>query len=320
MQVADIVLKCVGFLGKAHIQGTSVIEVEHCATGFFVSMPSIIIGGRFTYFVTARHAAEALKAEDVYIMANKRSGGTTINFGIVHNHFWFHPTDKTADVAVAQVAEAEPDADILPLDECMVLKKPFPRTIGIGSQVFMAGMFALVSGNPLDRDSAQVSTVEPILRTGNIAMIPKSQIQTNYGYADVYLVEARSLGGLSGSPVFVRETIHFPAKYPDGREGLASAYGDVRLLGMMHGHWEIRESEINNPTITPERRHGVNIGIGIVVPAEKFLRRSTNRSSLSLGLKQTAGTREKPRIILRTRGENRIFKRSWPSSICCPKT
>ena len=271
MQVSDIVLKCVGFVGKALIQGTSVIEVEHCATGFFVSVPSIIIRGNFTYFVTAKHVVQGLKAEDVYVMANRRGGGTTINFGIVQNHFWFHPADKTADVAVAMVAEAEPDADILPMSETMLLQKPFPKTIGIGSQVFMTGMFSLVSGNPLDRDSAQTIPVEPILRTGNIAMIPKSQIQTNYGYADVYLIEARSLGGLSGSPVFVRETVQFPAKFPDGRDGLASAYGDVRLLGMMHGHWDIRESDINNPTISTELRHGVNIGIGIVVPAEKIL-------------------------------------------------
>ena len=77
------------------------------------------------------------------------------------------------DVAVAQVAEAEPDADILPMSETMLLQKPFPKTIGIGSQVFMTGMFSLVSGNPFDRDSAQTIPVEPILRTGNIAMIPK---------------------------------------------------------------------------------------------------------------------------------------------------
>jgi len=265
MQVSDIVLKCVGFLGKAQIQGTSVIEVEHCATGFFVSTPSIIIGGQFTYFVTAKHVAEALRNEDVYVMVNRRGGGTTINFGIVENHFWFHPTDRTADVAAAQVAEAEPDADILPMSETMLLQKPFPKTIGIGSQVFMTGMFSPVSGNPFDREHAQTIPIEPILRTGNIAMIPQSQIQTNYGFADVYLIEARSLGGLSGSPVFVRETVQFPAKFPDGRDGLASAYGDVRLLGMMHGHWDIRESD------HPELRHGVNMGIGIVVPAEKIL-------------------------------------------------
>jgi hypothetical protein len=40
---------------------------------------------------------------------------------------------------------------------------------------------------------------------------------------------------------------------------------------MMHGHWDIRESDLNKPTIAPELRHGVNIGIGIVVPAEKIL-------------------------------------------------
>ncbi len=279
MQVSEVTLKCVGFVGKADVKGSSVIEVEHCGTGFFVSIPSIILGGHFTYFVTAKHVVQGLKSEHIYIMANRRSGASTINFGIVENRFWFHPTDKSADVAVAQVAEADPEADIAPLSDTMLLKRPFPKTIGIGSEVFMTGMFRLVSGNPLDRESAQNGIIEPIVRTGNIAMIPKAQIQTNFGYADVYLIEARSLGGLSGSPVFVRETVEFSTANPNGRERFAYANGNIHCIGLMQGHWDIRESDMNDPTLSPERRHGVNVGIGIVIPAEKILE-TINQSEL----------------------------------------
>jgi hypothetical protein len=38
----------------------------------------------------------------------------------------------------------------------------------------------------------------------------------------------------------------------------------------MHGHWDIKESEINNPRIAQDRQRGVNLGIGIVVPAYKI--------------------------------------------------
>jgi hypothetical protein len=90
----------------------------------------------------------------------------------------------------------------------------------------------------------------PIVRHGNIAMLPEEQIQTEMGYADVHLIEARSIGGLSGSPVFVRTS-----------EAEKDSHRGIQLLGVMHGHWEIKESELNKPTLVHDRR-GVNLGIG----------------------------------------------------------
>jgi hypothetical protein len=90
-------------------------------------------------------------------------------------------------------------------------------------------------------------------------MLPADQIQTERGFADVYLIEARSIGGLSGSPVFARTTDN-----PDSPVR-------TKLLGLMHGHWDIKESEINKPSIIQDRQRGVNLGIGVVVPASKIL-------------------------------------------------
>jgi hypothetical protein len=44
----------------------------------------------------------------------------------------------------------------------------------------------------------------------NNGLLTQEQIQTELGFADVYLVEARSIGGLSGCPVFVRPSIRLP--------------------------------------------------------------------------------------------------------------
>jgi hypothetical protein len=120
----------------------------------------------------------------------------------------------------------------------------------------------------------------PIIRHGNIAMMPKEQIQTELGYADVYLIEARSLGGLSGSPVFVRPTIC--TAIPDNQWGLKHnfSYGHgATLLGLMHGHWDVKESEMNKAFFTHDRKHGVNYGIAIVVPAYKIVE-TLNRPEL----------------------------------------
>jgi hypothetical protein len=160
----------------------------------------------------------------------------------------------------------QPDHDIVPIgvqDLFLTPENLRKYRIGVGDEVFIAGLFSPAG----DENKNNI----PIVRHGNVAMMPDEPIQTSYGYADVYLVEARSIGGLSGSPVFVRETVSIPAEI-GGEQILAGATARQQLLGLMRGHWDIKESEINNATFTmPDQGRGVNMGIGIVVPAMKIL-------------------------------------------------
>ena len=83
---------------------------------------------------------------------------------------------------------------------------------------------------------------------------------------EVYLAEGRSIGGLSGSPVFVRNTVKMPVQTPDGKIGTFSGLGGSHLLGMVHGHWDVP------PTFSEmEQEEKVNMGVSIVVPAKKIL-------------------------------------------------
>jgi hypothetical protein len=61
----------------------------------------------------------------------------------------------------------------------------------------------------------------PIGRHGSLAMMPSEPIQTDLGFADVYLIKARSMGGISGSPVFVRPSVGvgLAANHTDGGKG-----------------------------------------------------------------------------------------------------
>jgi hypothetical protein len=102
-------------------------------------------------------------------------------------------------------------------------------------------------------------------------MLPEEQIQTNYGMADVYLIEARSIGGLSGSLVAVRPPLRYAIEMPKGSTAVFDAIGSMKLFGLMHGHWDVKESKMNDTKIEHDRKHGVNMGIGIVVPAIKIL-------------------------------------------------
>jgi hypothetical protein len=174
------------------------------------------------------------------------------------NTWGVHPTDRTADVAIIQVRNPENgDIATIKADDLVTPVDLEKEIVGVGDEVFITGLFTEAPGTNRNM---------PIVRHGNIAMLPDEQIQTDMGYADVHLVEARSIGGLSGSPVFVRPSVELNVE-----EGRLHASGPIRLLGLMQGHWDIKESEMNEPSIVHNRKRGVNLGIGVVVPAIKIL-------------------------------------------------
>jgi hypothetical protein len=108
----------------------------------------------------------------------------------------------------------------------------------------------------------------PILRHGILSMLPDAPIQVDSGFEEVYLTEVRSIGGISGSPVYVRRTIHLSTT-DDGDEvsGLGTRF---YLLGLMRTHWDINAGKLNQQRLEVTR-DGVNMGIGVVVPSAKII-------------------------------------------------
>jgi hypothetical protein len=90
----------------------------------------------------------------------------------------------------------------------------------------------------------------------------------------VYLLEARSLGGLSGSPAFAitTSTINI-SDARTGEPGQLTGLGTCYLLGLMNGHWLLRERESNDVEIQSVRdvEGSIATGISVVVPAQKIL-------------------------------------------------
>lgn len=260
VRVPSFVLKSVGFIGEFTDEDSVGLGGDLCATGFFVCVPfksPDLWDKRICYFVTAGHVAKELSGKPIFFLVNKRGGGVT-GLEPMDSRWGVHPTDKTADVAIIQVRNPE-DGDIATIasKDLVTAEDITTERVGVGDEVFMTGLFTEAPGSKRNM---------PIVRHGNIAMIPDEQIQTDMGFADAYLVEARSIGGLSGSPVFVRPSIEVNVD-----EGRLHGTGPMKLLGLMHGHWDIKESEINEPSIVHDRKRGVNLGIGVVVPASKIL-------------------------------------------------
>ncbi len=133
--------------------------------------------------------------------------------------------------------------------------------ISLGDEIATVGLFSRFHGS---------SRNEPIVRVGSIAAMPREVVRFDtYGLAPALLVELRSVGGLSGSPVFVHLGV---SRFTVGEQrDLVAVPPDTtfRLLGVMPGYWNADPSEAIGTDLTGEP---LNIGVGLVSPVESLLR------------------------------------------------
>ncbi len=230
------------------------------------TMPSL----SFVYFVTARHVAKSFSNRESAFIVNAKTGG--VKEVMAGDKWYLHPTDDSVDVAVLPCKHDKTlDINYISVNDLFLNPGRIKALdIGIGDEVFMTGLFSFV-----DRTKRNM----PITRTGNIAMFPEEALGIDAGdgtkFSDVYLIEARSIGGASGSPVFARKTYAVQIDQAEPPT-IVTGYGrEFYLLGMMHGHWDVREDTLNDHRAIVSPR-GVNMGIAKVVPAHKILETLNN--------------------------------------------
>ncbi len=272
MRVPDEVRQCVVFIGLPVTMPDAQQGIRFQGTAFFASVPSESRQGwNFVYLVTAKHVAMKLEGQTFMVRINTKDGKSALVIG-ERTRWWYHTTDESVDVALIPFLPPEqfeykhiPTDTVFLSDEVIRDKK-----IGTGDEVFVTGLFAHLTGAARNL---------PIVRMGNIAMMPGEPVPTKeFGDIEAYLIEARSIGGVSGSPVFVFKS----NKY--------------YLLGLMHGHWDIPPQSKNDATRVDEDTYGqVNMGIAIVVPAKKILE-VLNRSELVEMRRATDERRRKEKI------------------------
>lgn len=257
MRVPDHIVKCVVFLGLR-----VGFDPQYVGTAFIVTIKR----NRYSvpYLVTARHVAEPLEGSDCVMRINRRNHQPLeIEMGRVP--WWFHPTDDTVDVAVTPFIPGDIDVqrslDIRPIPDYMFLdnEKLLKHNIGIGDEVFATGLFSDIQGTSINR---------PILRSGVVALIPNERIPFRGKLVDAYLLEGRSIGGLSGSPVFVRESMKYDMVTRDGEpESMLLPTLRFHFFGLMRGHWDVNPGDLLQ---LPEAE-AVNMGISLVIPAHKIM-------------------------------------------------
>lgn len=242
-------------------------ESPKVGTAFFVAVPvglpelsDLVV----PYLVTAKHCIEhktAGLADTVELFINRRSGGFEV-MPLDPAHWMRHPI---ADVAVVPFM---PDHSIYAYRAFTVADVAdgafvAARKVGAGDDVFVTGLLVHHPG---------VSRLMPIVRVGNIAAMPPDPVSLPTGPDVVALIEARSIGGLSGSPVF----LHLPF-WRDAPQGgtltitspvEAGSGGEHRLLGVMHGFYPVGA---NDPDGIAQGHEDLNTGIAVVVLVDRVM-------------------------------------------------
>jgi hypothetical protein len=153
------------------------------------------------------------------------------------------------------------------------------QTVEIGDDLAIPGLFVPHYGQ--DRNI-------PIVRMGTVAAPAEEKLWAEMGKnwferIDAYLIEMRSIGGLSGSPVLIH-------RYDESGEKRQSTWG---LLGLMQGH-----CDAFMPATAPPLRESINMGVGIVVTADDIDKVLSQSNILEL---ETRSEEESLRRVVRLR-------------------
>jgi hypothetical protein len=258
MRVPDEIRKCVCFVCSETDDGSVLAR----GTAFFLGIPRVGNEGHWVYLVTARHVLTAIKFQrpdgNFLLRLNARGGGAT--FVRTNVDSWHtHPDVALVDDAAVLPWAPPPDAiDYLfyPVDPVALEQQMTRMDIGVGDEVFLPGLFVHHIGRTRNI---------PIIRVGNIAAIPDEPVDTRIGQMPAYLIEARSIGGLSGAPVIVNAS---GARTIGGSLTVGSG-PPFALLGLTHGHYKVDVQKLD-PTSGNLDDEAINMGIAIVLPASRI--------------------------------------------------
>jgi hypothetical protein len=179
-------------------------EYLNCIVYMYPSIPAVEKGERLggTGFVVGVDASHDRSIRFFYVVTNKHvvdSGNTTVRFNTLHGRHEAQEYDESnwlrsidTDLAIYLLPPLDPrHFDFRPISLGQFITKEMIRKydIGIGDEVFFAGRFINAEGVDKNR---------PSLRFGTIAQVSTDVIDGE----ESFLVEARSIPGYSGSPVF----------------------------------------------------------------------------------------------------------------------
>ena len=256
MIVPEDIRKCVVFIGYRMDSG----EMRFTGSGFFLGRS---VGGQksnYVHLISARHVIDRIRKlglQHVFVRVNLKNGESGW-YETETSHWKYHPTDLSVDVAITPCGiPDEWDHLVIPTAMVGTPQQLAAKEVRLGEELFIVGLF---------RHHVGTKRNIPIVRVGNLAALAEEKIETiEFGPMHAYLIEARSVGGLSGSPVFLDL-----GQAPRGIGGVQHLF-----LGLIHGHYDVvPSSKLDTDAqdigggLSIER---INTGIAIVVPCERII-------------------------------------------------
>jgi hypothetical protein len=258
-RIRDEFLNCVVYLypsGKDAEEGSGI-----GGTGFLAAVATEGLQRNFwfPYIVTNRHVIE--QGNTTVRLATKAGEKEIIE---TEERDWiFHPDGDDLAVHLISVDPKNLRFHVVRRNEFLLRHDSMRLGVGPGDDVFVVGRFINHEGR---------QTNSPTARFGCIGQMPIEPIRVNGFNQECYLVEARSIGGYSGSPVFW----HVPFAGGVHGSGLNTQPWGPFLLGVELGYifdWTPVCNAAGEPInkFSPDAQQvQVNSGMMIVVPAWKL--------------------------------------------------
>jgi hypothetical protein len=227
-RIPDEMIECVIYLYESEMDAAS--GARSGGSGFLVSVPPEIDGAPAAlYAVTNSHIIR--EAASPIVRLNTQAGRTEV-IPLTADQWHHHPNGD--DLAVCPIGLQEEHHRFKTVPRSAFLSKTDldQLDIGLGDEVFFVGRY-------ISHEGRQQNV--PTARFGNISMMPFEPVRHPRGtLVESFLVEARSLSGYSGSPVFAyigSEQRYFDwddsqGEHPPVPAGRARIY----LLGVDWGH------------------------------------------------------------------------------------
>jgi hypothetical protein len=226
-------------------------------TGFVMAVPMENVEPLVldhTYVVTNRHVILG-RSEPAVVL--QRHDGLRVPIALPASSWLAHP-DGEDDIAIAPLPELsldEYDIAAFPLTYCITKDKVGGLDVGIGVDVYYLGRFKA------DRDVPSITSI----RFGNISSMPVMVRHPRFKKdVESYLVEGRSRGGFSGSPVVAM--LKGPIVDTGHSRSVIHLGLDQFLLGIDWSHMtEWQEARVRGTAA--ELMVDLNAGIMCVAPA-----------------------------------------------------
>lgn len=190
-QIPPNLIDCVVYVYQADDEDETKIKPGSGGTGFFASVPFSHLPESCAYVVTNSHVVRKDMPSFVRINVGH---GATVTKTILPNDWFHHPLGD--DVAVTPLIFDDDETTQYAIPTDWMLKKELHS--------FQPGDHAFFIGRHMTLEGKRVNT--PTVRFGNLSMTevePVYQGDDWPRWQETLVVEARTFGGYSGSPVFI---------------------------------------------------------------------------------------------------------------------